>query len=206
MTWTVPRMWAGKTVAILASGPSMSKAVADAVMHLPTIVINSTFRLAPWASLLYATDATWWRNNTDAMRFRGVKVSMHDIHYADLPGVNYVKKGAAVGFDLDRSTLCHGGNSGYAAVHLAAHAGAARILLLGMDMHGGHWHGEHPDPLVNTAPETFAGKFIPRFATLALSLRDMGVEVINCTPGSALRCFHMMPLQAALADCALATA
>lgn len=47
--WTVPQMWAGRTVAVMASGPSMSKDVADKVRaaRLPVIVVNNTYRLAP---------------------------------------------------------------------------------------------------------------------------------------------------------------
>ena len=42
--WSVPRLWPGATVAILASGPSMNQAVADRVRAagLPAIAINDT--------------------------------------------------------------------------------------------------------------------------------------------------------------------
>ena len=43
MHWTVPRLWPGATVAVLASGPSMSAAVAEEVRRsgVPTIVVNN---------------------------------------------------------------------------------------------------------------------------------------------------------------------
>lgn len=77
MLWSVPRCFEGGTVVVLASGPSMSQDVADRVMAsgLPAIVTNSTFRLAPWAWMLYGADESWWNHpdNKDAHVFRGLR-------------------------------------------------------------------------------------------------------------------------------------
>lgn len=189
-------MWTGRTVAVLASGPSMTPRVADAVRSIPTIVINDTFRLAPWAALLYAADAAWWRANPDAAAFAGLKVSADTV-----PGVEQLMVTGTAGFDPDPSCLRTGSNSGYQGVHIAAQAGAARILLCGFDLnarHGAHWFGPHTKPgLHNTAPETFA-RFVRRFEELAPILAARGVEVINCTPDSALRCFPVADLEGEL--------
>ncbi|HCZ48509.1 MAG TPA: hypothetical protein DCZ11_05850, partial [Gammaproteobacteria bacterium] len=45
-----------------------------------------------------------------------------------------------------------GGNSGYQALNLAVLLGAERVILLGYDMHGGHWHGRHGGRLNNPEP------------------------------------------------------
>jgi hypothetical protein len=37
--------------------------------------------------------------------------------------------------------------------------------------------------------------FIKHFRTLVAPLRDLGIEVLNCTPGSALDCFPMADLR-----------
>lgn len=196
MTWRVPQMWTGRTVAVLASGPSMTPHVAAAVRSIPTIVINDTFRLAPWAALLYAADAAWWRANPDAHAFAGLKVTVDSV-----PGVESLRNSGSSGFDPDPQSIRTGSNSGYQGVHIAAQAGAARILLFGFDMSaakGAHWFGAHRNGLVNTAPETYV-RFIRRFSDLKTSLDALGVEVINCTPGSALTCFPMRSLEEALA-------
>jgi len=187
MTWAVPaRLWAGQTVAVLASGPSMTPLVAAAVRNIPTIVINDTFRLAPWAALLYAADAAWWQANPDALAFAGLKVTVDSV-----PGVEALRNTGSTGFDPDPQCIRTGSNSGYQGVHIAAQAGATRILLCGFDMtakRGAHWFGAHRPDLKNTDPETYE-RFIRRFATLKDALDARGVEVINCTPGSALKCF-----------------
>lgn len=193
MVWSVPRMWEGQAVAVLASGPSMSQKIADRVKHLPCIAINTTFRLAPWATMLYAADRAWWLHpeHGDAWQHPGMRVSIDDV-----PGVRKLHNSGVLGFDPNPECVRTGGNSGYQAIHIAAHAGASRILLIGFDMRGGHWHGDHPQGLVNTVEETFH-KWRGRFESLAASL-PKAVHVINCTPGSALRAFESMELEHAL--------
>jgi hypothetical protein len=188
-------MWVGQTVAVLASGPSMTQQVADAVRCVPTIVINDTYRLAPWAALLYAADEAWWHTHPEALAFAGLKVTVGTVR-----GVEQIAYSGSAGFDPDPGAVRTGSNSGYQGVHIAAQAGAARILLCGFDMSaakGAHWFGPHRDGLVNTDRETYE-RFIRRFATLKDALDARGIQVINCTPGSALTCFPMMALDDAL--------
>lgn len=189
MSYTVPRMWAGDTVAVLATGPSMSQEVADKVRGLRVIAINDAFRLAPWADMLYAADRRWWEVNEDAQEFAGIKLSAQP----GSPGAIYMRSSGSTGFDPRPGFIRTGGNSGYQAVHVAIHAGAARILLCGFDMHGTHYFGPHKPPLRNTHPSSFA-RWVDRFA----ELNGKGTEIINCTPGSALRCFPFASLDSVI--------
>lgn len=206
--WTVPPIWRGRTVAILASGPSMSQATADACRLVPTIAINDTLLLAPWAAMVYAADSEWWTHHprpevrAAIAGFEGLKVgaTMDDVRGVLRLKISYAPRGDShAGFDGDPGCIRTGGNSGYQAVHIAAHAGAARILLCGFDMGGLHWHAEHEPPLRTTIPETYP-RWVARFGTLAAALAARKVAVINCTPGSALACFPFMDLEAALAE------
>lgn len=191
-SWQVPRLWEGRTVAVLASGESMSRAVADTVRGMPTIVVNNTYRLAPWADLLYAADAAWWQVHAqDALVFEGLKVTAQAA--VMFPQVLLLTESGKDGYDPNPSCIRTGGNGGYAAVHIAAQGGAAQIRLHGFNMCGGHWHDDHPEPLRNTRQGTFA-KWIARFETLACELSRRGVDVVNCTPRSALRCFRFESL------------
>lgn len=196
--WSVPLMWDGCTVAVMASGRSMSREVAYRVREagIPSIVVNSTYKLAEWADMLYAADAEWWLANPEVKNFGGLKVSVSKVK-----GVNHIRNSGIVGFDPDRSAVRTGGNSGYQALHIAVHAGAKRVVLCGFDMQGVHWHGRHPDGLRNTAPETYT-KWIKRFELLAPILEKRGVEVLNCSTWSALTCFKFSTLEAALAESA----
>lgn len=88
-------------------------------------------------------------------------------------------------------------NSAYAATHVAAHAGAAKVLLCGVDMGGTNWHGRHPPQLRTTQPHGYT-RMIECWETLAPELASRGVEVINCAPTSALGCFTKRPIEDAL--------
>jgi hypothetical protein len=190
--WQVPPLWSGRTVAILASGPSMTQAAADAVRAagVAAIAINSTLRLAPWADMLYAADPEWWghASNRDALAFPGLRVSCSAVR-----GVHQLRNSGVEGFDPDPMALRTGGNSGYQGLHIAIHGGAARVLLLGFDMRGCHWHGPHPAGFKVTTSETYA-RWVTRFPALGKVARARGIEIVNCTPGSALQCFPMADL------------
>lgn len=193
-------MWEGQTVAVLASGPSMTKEQAELIHRagIPSIAINTTYRLAPWASMLYAADPEWWMHslNKSALEFQGLKVSCSKVR-----DVLHIQHTGRRGFDPNPSHIRTGSNSGYQALHIAVHAGAKKIILLGFDMtskHGNHWHKEHPNPLRTTAPETFES-WIQAFTELSEVLKSMGVEVVNCSPSTALHCFRRASLENELA-------
>ena len=199
--WSVPRCFEGRTVAVLASGPSMSQEIASQVRAagVPAIVINNTWQLAPWAWALYAADAEWWahESNRAAHSFAG-----HRISISRIGGVLELCNTGKRGFDPNPSHVRTGSTSGYQAVHVAAHTGAARILLCGFDYRhtGGekHWHGDHVAGLRNTDPDCW-----PTWISHFESLRDelpAGCEVINCTPGSAIGAFRRLDLEEALAE------
>lgn len=59
---------------IMASGPSMCAKDAELVKRWrdgesrKAIAINTTYRLAPWADLIYACDHCWWKFYIDEVR------------------------------------------------------------------------------------------------------------------------------------------
>jgi hypothetical protein len=195
--WTVPPMWQGQTVAILASGPSMSQAVADSVLHLPRIAVNTTYQLARDAEMIYACDAVWWAKYPDAVAGPGLNVAMEAVpghHPATPPAVKVLRNTGRTGFDPHPACLRTLNNSGAQALQIAVHARAARILLLGFDMKGEHWHGAHPRGLTNQKQSSLAG-WVVLYRELARELAARGVSVINCTLNSALDCFPKEPLE-----------
>lgn len=198
---SVPKLWPGSTVVCIASGPSLT---ADDVAYVRgkarVIVINTTYQMAPWADVLYACDARWWKWHQGAPEFAGMKFALE--RRAAKWGVTVLKIGATEGLSDDPTTLCTGKNSGYQAINLAVHLGAARIVLLGYDMQRGpkgemHWHPEHP----MTTPHLYE-QFRARYATLEQPLRERGIEVVNCSRRTALRTFPTMPLESVLPESA----
>jgi hypothetical protein len=205
--WRVPRDWPGETVAILASGPSMTREVAETVKgQCRVIAVNNQGidtlcdgqmvpAFAGWADVLYAADSKWWHAYQDrALRFAGLKVTMKPNPW---PQVHQLQQSPQRTFDPRPTHLSSGGNSGYQAIHLAVHFGATRILLCGYDMKDGigrrrHWFGNHPPRLNGQAAYA---TWISAFQRLAPVLAKMGIEVLQCTPKSALRCFRQSTLE-----------
>lgn len=194
--WRVPRLWPGATAVCLGGGPSLEREdVAYCRGRARIIAVNDAYRLAPWADVLYACDAKWWRWHDGVPDFAGLKVTLEA---PEFPSLKRLAQGAERGFEPEPTRLATGRNGGYQAIHLAVHFGAARILLLGYDLRlvdgRSHWFGGHP---VATKPEVYA-RMRPCFESLVVPLAERGVEVVNCTPGSALACFPMVPLRRAL--------
>jgi hypothetical protein len=198
-------IWQGATVVILASGPSLNAEDVEAVRvarsagKCRVIAINNTWERAPWADALYACDAGWWEAYQP--EFKGERWSQHE-RAAEF-GANRIegKPGNALSFHPDH--ISHGGNSGFQAINLALHMGAAKIVLLGFDMQatGGksHWHGDHERArLTNPKWPTFIGwhKAMNRAHD---QLDEIGLEHINASRETALESWPRMTIQEALA-------
>jgi hypothetical protein len=209
--WTTTREWEGQTVAVLASGPSMTRDAAAKIraagihciaVNNQGIPTNGKPAMAPWADILYAADYSWWYNNKEAaLKFEGKKVAIDTQNdrwpWELLEAVVFLRHGGVDGFDERPGYVRTGGNSGYQGVHLAVSLGARRIIMCGFDMHsknGEHWFGSHH------WKRNYASRydlFLNRFKQSAPALLERA-EIINTTPGSALKCFPMMSLEEAL--------
>ena len=211
--WKVPKnLWRNRIVAILASGPSLLEclpALQARAGDVVAVAVNSTGvstkddygRLRPaacdWADMLYAADSCWWRLYCEqALKFPGLKVTASsDVPWAD---VLYLRPTGPEGFDPLPGTIRTGGNSAYQAMHIAAQAGARKIILCGVDMHtknGVHHHGHHPSPLRNPG-EAELTHMARRFTTFPF--KDLGIEIVNCSKTSILQCFPKVDIEEAL--------
>jgi hypothetical protein len=190
----VPRRFAGETVACLGSGPSLCAEDVDALRgHARVLAINDAYRLAPWADVLYAADAKWWRWHKGVPGVRGQRYTIHPQPDA-WPGLEVLRDTGREGLELDPSGLRTGYTSGYQAINLAVHLGASRILLLGYDLAGTHFFGQHPDQSV---PPFDAARVA--FRWLIAPLEALGIPVVNCSRHTTLTAFPRVPLAQALA-------
>lgn len=157
--------------------------------------------------VLYGCEARWWHHYSGCKDFPGEKWSSHGLvdaiddkqEVSVSYGVNLVKGKREPGFSLDPSRIHYGDNSGFQAVNLAMLMGAKFIVLVGFDMRDvegkAHFFGAHPDGLNRTRGYE---DFIKKFDQAAKTLPDE-YTIINATPGSALKCFPMMPFEEAIA-------
>lgn len=186
---------AGQTWVCLGTGPSLTADDVDACRgRARVIAVNDAYKLAPWADVLYAADAKWWRWHEGVPGFTGWKYTIEP-QQESWPGLGVFKNTGSDGLERDRGGLRTGFNSGYQAINLAVHLGAARIVLLGYDMRGQHFFGKHPD---DTVPP-FAIS-LPLFQTLVRPLADLRVTVVNASRDSAITAFPRASLALALSE------
>ncbi len=184
--------WSGKTVVCIASGPSLTPedcAVVQTYAH-PVIVTNTSFRLCPWADVLFAFDSRWWTMYHPEVKasFKGRLIS-HSRAVCDL----------GVETTWNAAWFNNHGNSGACAIALAVAGGASKVVLIGFDCQatGGqvHWHGDHPKGLTNAASMK---RWPSQFKAVAQDAHKQGVKVINASRQTALNCFKRQALEAAL--------
>jgi hypothetical protein len=219
--------WSMLTVVVIACGPSLMQdqvvtiRAARALGRCKVIAVNDAYLWAPWADAHYAADSHWHRWHEAGIAkpalgltaaevrerwaaFSGEKCSIQSSGgNITHPAVHILRNRThpkhAVGLSTDRGALVTGLNSGFQALNLAVLAGAKRVLLVGFDGSPGpdgreHFHGGHPRP----TPAAAYPLYREAMSAARPALQLAGVEVLNCTPGSAIDAFPMADLTSAL--------
>lgn len=187
----------GETVACIATGPSLTRAQAQAAAHLPCIAVADAWEWAPWSEILYACDGRWWDwHRARWPSFAGRKITQdHDA--AQKYGIEHIQSKPLPGFSFTPGIIHQGSNSGFQALNLAILMGARVIYLLGYDMRAidgrTHCFGKHPGELQQ---ESAFSHFVRAFHRAAPDLRKKGIQVFNCSKQSALKCFPFRPIDA----------
>lgn len=195
--------WRNRTVFCLASGPSLTREDVELVRDSghPTIVTNTTFRLAPWADVLFGFDARWWMTKDPATGLTPAQETERMFH-----GRRFSRSALAanVGVEsLHASSWFRGsGNSGSCAISLAVSAGAHRVVLLGFDCTFApdgrrHWHGDHPPGLGNCLS---IARWPLQFTRVKRQADAARCGVINCSRRTALDMFRRQPLEDVLRE------
>ena len=199
--WSVPPAWAGERCFILCGGASLraQRAVLDRLRGR-IIAVKHAIVLRPTADILFLAGERL-RDVLPLLlaRFRGGEIVVRGRGLPELPA-----SARRVGRSDSRAGLTHdrqrvsGRDAGTSAINLAYHLGATEIVLLGYDMHGGHWcTGELPHPLPSP-PAAHFRRHLEVLPRLAADLCRAGVRVVNCSPESRVTVFDQQPLEAFL--------
>ncbi len=161
------------------------------------IAINDAIYPAWWADWHHACDRLWWDWHIQTVHtYSGIKTTLDETLP---PGwkVHGLRNTGLEGFDPDPTCCKTGGCGAYQAIHCAIHAGVAKIILLGVDVKAdgeSHWFGEHP----NNIRPVYENTMMPHFKNLIPELDARGIEVVNCSPGTALKTFPTRSIEEAL--------
>jgi len=174
--------WTDLTAVVVCSGPSLTAEDCEMVRESghKVIVTNTSFRVAPWADVVFGYDSAWWDVHADELDregFAGYRYSMQSKARSAtaLAGLGWIPQV---------------GNSGACALALAVRFGARKVILLGADCKVGdraHWHEDHPAPLRNAASVI---NWPAQFQKAADFAKSNGVDVVNCSRDTALGCIR----------------
>lgn len=201
--YKIPNLSIEKVV-IIGGGPSLrgtdwSKLRDMMCFHNYYVIgTNAAYKTGICNCLIFGDKKFWDWNNKELVALTipviCVNSSIHHnrIHTVCRLGMGWV-------CDREKCQLAWNLNSGAAAINLAYLFGAKKILLLGYDMrtvegknnfHDFHKRGSDFKPKFE--------EFLRRFRYVAEGVKQAGIEVINCTPGSSLPYFPIMSLKEAL--------
>lgn len=180
-----------KTVICIASGPSLTESDCNLarLSGYPTIVTNTTFRLCPWADILFGYDSKWWKAYIGEVRkvFKGTLLSYSH---------------AVKDLSVESASMTHWfknfQHSGACAIGLAIECGAKKVILIGYDNKTNgktHWHGDHPEGFSNC--KSIDKWFIHLEEVKKFSIQK-GVKVLNASRDTAIDLFEKVKLEEVL--------
>lgn len=196
------RIYEGETAAIIGTGPSLTDSQLEQVSHLRKFGVNNAFRLGLDVHL--ACNWQWWDRYWPEISDYDCYKWTPRLASAENYGLNYIEERWEDGLSTDPSYICAHHGSGPQIVNLALHYGIKKMILIGWDMRypgkvnnrqytgKRHYFGEYEKELQHwprTGPNGELAGLIKEMETIYPE--DYGIEIINCTPGSAMTCFPM---------------
>lgn len=192
--WTPDRRWEGDTAFILGGGGSLRGFDCSRLRGSGWVMaINSSFKTAPFCDALYFNDFSWFTGKSDGKPRR----KLIEASDALVVTTSRQAKGAApdrlkllkMSPTSSLSGLRQGRSSGQSGISIAAAFGAKRIVLLGFDMRRIDGRSHHHDEYGSASDRLYSHDFIPAFAGWNAAAKQERIEILNATPGSALREF-----------------
>jgi hypothetical protein len=228
MIWQVPKIWDGADVWILGGGPSLpkqfgisNKVIQDVVsgisppntyssymsaIHDKHIIgINVAYLLGNWIDWVFFGDGNFFLNHQKQLaKFPGLKISCNP-QVEKYNWIKYCPRDSAHvrGISSNPKMISWNSNSGSAAISIAVHAGAKRIILVGFDMkldEGNHQHWHDLYGRFNQPPRKKTGgmpfsRHLQGFPEIARDAKRMGVEILNACPDSAIESFKKVAVK-----------
>mgnify|MGYP003638141188 CR=1 FL=1 len=191
--------------------------------RINVITVNNAYQEAPFTDIQVACNDNWWEHYLlHDPKLRNLKADLWTRYknISDKYGINYIDSIVKEGLSKDPSVVHINHGSGPMAINFATLYGFKKIILIGHDMkyakdYDGknkivgstprHYFGEYPKsmqhfPKSNNSVDQ-EGRIVGLIRTYERMNKDlisMGVDVVNCTPNSALKCFRESNLMSEL--------
>ena len=210
MSWKVPKIWADKTVYIVGGGPSVvgldmclkprdGRYGLNAYLHDKHVVgVNDAIRLGNFVDVLFFGDTRWyWARKEEVQRFKGLKITCnrgtkwgkgHESVVKE-PDIKTLAISNSFGLASRSDGVAWNRSSGGAAISVAVHLGAKRIVLLGYDMDDNNRGGDgllikHTPGMINEFKPNVYKFQQGAMARIQKAAKQRGVEILNASPGT----------------------
>ena len=182
--------------------------------------INNAYQKVPWTDVHLSCNGNWWQMyypRSETLR----NIPCHKYTWypelAEKFNIKYIGAIEKTGLSTDPRIIHINHGSGPMCINLALHYGIKRLLLIGHDMKYApdynpkncesgstprHFFSEYPEPLQHwpsvkvglSKPGVLDG-LIEVYDKMVPQLKTLEMEIINCTPDSALTSFPMSTLE-----------
>ena len=202
-----------RTIACIGTGPSVTQQQVDTARDkgFELYVCNNAYQLAPDAKLLYGCNLAWWEHYFHEVRDLPCEKWTTNIEAAARYELNWIAEEFMWGLSEDPDVISHGHGSGFSLVSMAHRARPDRIVLLGYDLRYApdydgrarnigsgprHFFGEYP-PAMRHWPSVQVQRGVHiELVELYRAVKEQGlIEIINCTPDSAIDCFERISIE-----------
>lgn len=169
------------------------------------IAVNNAYRIASWSEFVWFADMKWWDWHSEELLASRLPIATCCEHPKVLkhPSVSKLRLYARdsehrYGISEKKGFVAFNSSSGASAINLAYHMGARKVVLLGFDMRRVHgeknWHSDHKEQK-NFSPFS---RHMKAFGPIGQDAKRLGIEIVNCTPNSAIEEFPIISLEEAL--------
>ena len=213
----IPPRFPGRPGAIIGTGPGLDEFHVEQCQAAGFAMfgVNRAWEFRPQVHV--TINPGWWEDEAEPDTFlmmgRAMDCWCSDFRAAEKWGLNHFDwkdDAESRGLSADPTLVSLGHSSGFAALNIAFLMGCNPIVLLGHDMKypdgydgaakvaGGdrHYFGEYGKrnqhwPSVKVGPRGELNGLIGCYETVAQQIKAGRriVNIFNCTPGSAMRCF-----------------
>jgi hypothetical protein len=225
MKESIPNKYIGQTVVVVATGPSINAQQLEHIHEAhqrkkcKIMTINNTYQLFDTDIHVSCNDNWWdyyWKNDPRLQELeKTADLWTRYKQFAENTGINYIDSIVKDGLSKDPSYVHINNGSGPMGINFATLYGFTKIILIGHDMkfakdYDGkakkvgseprHYFNEYPKEMQHwpsvkiglSKPGVIDG-LIQQYEKMIPDLK--GIDVVNCTPDSALTCFRMSTLE-----------
>lgn len=198
-----PRDWVGETAVLVGSGPSTAHVDLSLLAGKRVIAVSHGYLAVKQADLLIAGGRSFYKKNKlDDFKGRLIVIPQHpSSNYSWVSGLDeryaYMIRAGTHGLCNDPGGLCGSESSVMLAINYAVHRGVSRILLLGCDGKPGNRNQRRFGVTMADTPDALDRYRVQERAMKSQVplLAKLGIEIWNCSPGTALTIYPIAPLE-----------